>query len=229
VPGEKIADALINHAGVPNEKISVIRPAVDMSFLSRSVESINYLKQYPQHNFFLLTRVSVGHKRDLAFILKVFALVVNRYTRTALMMMVPPEQVAAVKKIVAASHNRSIYVFSEEDDSMSYYGGAQIFLSIAESEEMTIPIACALSLHVPVVTTEAGVAKEIFSGSRYQEFMKPFGDVDGYSKAVFRLIENQQLRNEYRLNSPILLNSLTLQNPQGYVATILASIQERNK
>jgi glycosyltransferase involved in cell wall biosynthesis len=223
--GEKTATTVTNRFAIPSEKVTVVLPAVDMSFLERKIEPFNYAQAYPNHNFFLVAQASISHKRDSNFIVKVFMEILKKYPRTALILIVPSLQVRAMKQIVATMP-QSIYVYGEDEDVRPYYAGGHIFLATSFSEEMASPVIYALGLHVSVVTTETSIAKEIFSGSRYQEFMKAPGDTYGYTQAVLTLIENQQVRNEYRLNGSLLLKNLTLQNLSGQVAVVLNTLTQ---
>lgn len=223
VSGKKTAEVLTDRLKVPAEKVSIIVPAIDMSFLERKIEPFNYTQVHPNHNFFLVTQASVRHARDTTFILKVFREIITKYPKTALILIVPTADVKAMKQM-STKMAQSIYVYGEDEDVRAYYSGGHIFLATSFSEEMASPVIYALGLHVPVVTTETNITKEIFSGSPYQEFMKSPGDIHGYTQAVFRLMENQQVRNEYRLNGSLLLKNLPLQNLSGQVAAVFSMI-----
>ncbi len=224
VPGEKVADTIVTRAGVRPDKVTVVRPAVDTSFLGRKPDPINFGVQYPQQKFFLLTHASLGHRRDSMFVARVFAKIVIKYPRVALVVMVPTSQVRAFERILSTKHTQSIHVRAAGDDIANYVSGANIYLAAADSDEATIPIIQALSVHTPVVTTQSGIAKEIFTNTPYEKFMA--ADIEGFCKAISLLIENAQERDAYRLNSTVLVQSLSLQTLQGHVSTVLAKIME---
>ena len=226
VPGEKVADALVNRIGVKSDRVSVVAPAVDLSFLGRKVESINYAHDYPQHNLILLTQAVLGHKRDLVFIIGIFKKLIVKYPRMALMVLVPTAQMKTFVRLLSIHHNPSIHLIPITDDVARYYSGAHIYLCASESDEATVPIIRSLELHVPVVTTDSTIAKEIFTGTPYERYM--VHDAESFQKAVSLLVENQQERDGYRLNSDILVRSLKLQNLQGHISTILATIAKLN-
>ncbi len=222
VPGERIADTLVARAGVRSDKVSVVRPAVDSSFLGHAVEPMNFGKLYPEQKFFVLTQGSLGHKRDLLTVIKAFMEILVKYPRAALIILTPSPHVRAMKRIVSLWHTVSIHVHPIADDIASFYAGAQLYLSASDSDEATVPIIRALGLHVPVVTMQSGIAKELFQETPYARYMAT--TPEAFTTAAISLVEHQSERDAYRLNSIVLLKSLSLQNLQGHVAAILAVI-----
>ncbi len=223
-PGEFIANNLISRIHVRTEKVSVITPAIDMKFLEGKIAPISFAKQFPPSVFFLVSHVTAAHQRDLAFLLNVYTEIHARYRWAGLVLMVPSAHVGAIEKIVATKQDTSINVVGADDTIGNYFAGANIFLSVSESADTTKALIQSLSLHTPVVTTATPTAKEIFTGSRYEQFVQPFGDVRAYSAAVIELIEHQQVRDEYRLNASVLLDKIKVQTVPGYMATLIATI-----
>lgn len=227
VPSATASDMLVARTHISNERIAIIRPAIDLDFLQQPHAFVEYAKRYPQHNLFLLTHTSLAHRRGIALLLKVWEAVIEKYPRTALVVVTPAAQVRHIEHILhQAGHRRYVYVFPESTDIAEVYGGAHILLATSEAEEINMPVVTALGLHIPVVTTPAGVAKELFTGSRYERFMCPFGDAAAFTAAVTTLIEDQHVRDDYRLNSPLLLKVLTLQTKAQYADMLFSSIQE---
>ncbi len=224
VPGEKTAHDLSAHTGVPSTRISVVPPAVDLSFLGQKVDAVSFAKQYPFHNFFLITQTSIGHRRDIMFLMRVFRRVLSKYPKTALIIVVPRSQVAVVSHIVGGRHAASVYVYPQGDEIAQMIAGAHVYLATSETQETVLPIVRALSLHIPVVATSVGIAKDLFTGTRYAQCTVAVGDEDAYTKAVVDLIEHQQLRDEYRLNTTTLIATFTPQTPSGYIAAVLAHV-----
>lgn len=228
VPGEQIANALINHIKVASRKVAVVKKAIDISYLGQKSEPVQFTKIYPAHNFFLITQVSLASRREIDFVLRVFEKVVNRYTRVALIMLVPSEQLTSIKEIVSRYRNSSIYIKHTSQEILNNFAGANIFLSVTDNEDSASLIG-ALAVHTPVVATKTMIAQEIFANSRYQEFMIPVGEVEGFTQAVFKLIENQQLSNEYRLNSALLIKDLSLPTELGQIKSVLKNIENWEK
>jgi glycosyltransferase involved in cell wall biosynthesis len=224
VPGDKVAHDLSTHIGVRSTRISVVPPAVDLSFLGKKVEAMSFAKKYPFHNFFLVTQTSIGHRRDIMFLMRVFRRVLSKYPKTALVFVVPKSQVDIISHIVTGRRSTSSYVYAQGDDIAQMIAGGHAYLSTSETQEMAIPVVRALSLHVPVVATSVGIAKDLFVGTRYARFMVPVADEDAYTQAIIDLIENQQLRDEYRLNTTTLIATFTPQTPSGYVAAVVARV-----
>lgn len=224
VPGDKVAHDLSTHIGVRSALISVVPPAVDLSFLGKKVEAMSFGKKYPFHNFFLVTQTSIGHRRDIMFLMRVFRRVLSKYPKTALVFIVPRSQVDTVTHIVVGRRGTSAYVYAQGDDITEVIAGGHVYLSTSETQEMAIPVVRALSLHIPVVATTVGIAKDLFTGTRYARFMVPVADEDAYTKAIIDLIENQQLRDDYRLNTTTLIATFTPQTPSGYVAAVVACV-----
>ncbi|HWC57962.1 MAG TPA: glycosyltransferase [Candidatus Paceibacterota bacterium] len=216
---------LIRRLHPATKKVTVVPPAVDLSFLARATDAIHYATILPQHNFFILTEASIGEKRSLHEALAIVSRVLITFPHAALVVVAPSDQLRSLRRFIEAHHVPSVYVYARDDMLSAYYAGAHLCMVTSTAPASTASIIRALALHVPVVATTSERAAAILAGSPYDRFLVRARDTEGFAHAIEALMSDQRSRDDYRLNAPVLLQSLSLQTLSGSVAGVMAAVQ----
>lgn len=225
VPGETVKHTL-EEAMHTKARVVSITPPLELPKVGMHREVYNYALAYPDHSMFILSRLTIGRQKEFLQLVRVFKHILVAYPKAALILITPHAHVGPFKRLVWLYRmKKHIFVHEEKGDLAYLYGGGHVYVSMSQTEEINMPMLTALGLHIPVVTTPTGMARELFSGSRYESFMCSYGDVSCFYTMIKRLIEDQYIRDEYRLNTNLILQKLSVQTPDGYVNTFFAHLQ----
>ena len=115
-------------------------------------------------------------------------------------------------------------VYKKDDNFLSAIAGTHIYLALTREADIDTNMLAALSVEVPVVSIEYGIAKEIFSGSKYSGAL--IQNPEQAPLAIVRLIEDQRLRAEYALNTKTLFSKLSFNTTEQYAQKMYRFIEE---
>jgi glycosyltransferase involved in cell wall biosynthesis len=109
------------------------------------------------------------------------------------------------------SLNANIKFFDWEDDKSSldkYYKQADVFLLTSNSEGWGMVVIEAANFGLPVIMTDVGCAGEVIRDNE-SGLIIPVGNQDELERAMFRVIEDEKLREELRCGAIEIVNVLS--------------------
>lgn len=177
-------DSLVRDYGVPEDKVTVIPPGVDLA-------------QWPRHTGDSRLRSSFDRKPRLLFVggeferkggnilLECF----NRYLQDDCELHIVTQSPVAPSRNVYVYHN----VTANSDTLLRLYSEADIFVfpTLADCAPLAVPEAMAASL--PIVTTRVGAIPEMVGDGEQGRLVEP-GDPDALGHALLHLIEHPDQR-----------------------------------
>ena len=223
VPGEETALLFRNRLHIADAQLFTLQPPVDIAALSDTHEKYDFHAAHPQHNFFIVSVLQT--KNDFSLFFALYKKVAQKYPRVAFVALVRPDMVASVRSKARHAHLQGVIVYPSDDKESSLIKGAHVYLAVSHELDVDTHMLSALSLLVPVVTTEYGIAEDVFKGSRYAEFMQPVANVVGIAEKIVLLIENSQVRADYALNTKALFANLHFDTTETYAQKMYADIE----
>lgn len=192
--------------GKEENKIIQLSPYIDFEKISSSLDTINFTSKY-NRDFFFISHLPNFESNTVSFICKLTKKIVERYIKAGYIIYVPKENVRQSKRIVRSS-GMSAYVFIEEEveNMLPVYKSARIYISPMKQDELNMPVVYALGLSMPVITTHAGYAEQLFKDSFFSKYLCEYGNVDAFFKNIISLIDNAYEWNSFKVNASSLLS-----------------------
>jgi glycosyltransferase involved in cell wall biosynthesis len=142
---------------------------------------------------FIVTR-SLEPLYNLAYILKAFRLIQNKYPKASLTVAGSGSQEGFLKSLSRDLKLRNITFTGrvEWDQIAEYYEKADIMLNASNIDNMPISILEAFSSGIPVISTEAGGIPSIIRNGE-NGLLVPINDDKSMAEKVIYLLENQEI------------------------------------
>ncbi len=200
VPGDHTADVLARAFGIDRDKFSILAPSVDLPALKIIKERYNFEKEHPAFNVFLS---SCAHTAaTLHRVIDVHKHVRLQFPRCGLVLIVDEALYKKARRI--ARRHIGVFVYKKDEQYVSMIKGTSVYIALSLEQEVDLMMIAAFGVNMPVVAGAYGIAKELFPGSPYEQFLCQSSDVRGIVAAVVILLKDQYLRNQYGLNNPAL-------------------------
>lgn len=223
--GNATAERLVE-SGIPRESVASIAPYIDKELLNSRLDRYDFSKKYPGHKFFILSHVNQISGNGIGTLFESFRLIHVNYPHAALIIFAAKPLVSKLRAMIKLRRFlKHVFVWQEVEDMVPYYRGGHLFVSTKEHADVNLPVLFALNLELPVITTPVGLSKELFGETSYGNFLCPPGDAYCISKGALDLIGDLRLRDQYRLNAPVLLKSLQTQTADGFVRKVVNLVE----
>ncbi len=162
--------------------IRVLPIFVDVKKIRDAEIKMNLHKKYPQFDFIILMASRLTREKNIPLAINAMLEVIKKYPKTGLVIVGEGEENKNLKSI---SYKLQANIVFEDwtDDITSYYKTADLFLLTSDYEGYGRTIIEALSVGLPVVSTDVGCAGE--SGAILIEHNQ-----DDLSKKIIEYIEN---------------------------------------
>lgn len=191
-------DLLAAYRGVTAEKISVIPLAPDLQFQPvREAEPIARIKECflkAQHPYILFVgKLSV--RRNIPVLIEAFGWLkrVGHVPHQLLLIGLNTPQLKIVEMAERAGVAQCLkhVEYVSDDDLVSLYSGADLFVFPSAYEGFSLPILEAMACGTPVITINSSALKEIV---REAALLVDHAEVEALAQAMHRLINDAELR-----------------------------------
>lgn len=222
VSSDNVMASLATKYHLAQDSITVSTPPIDPELFDHTAADTAIMFEHRGYNFFIASVVKT--KRELKSLRDIYRHVEVLYPRTASIVFVEERLYRRFSRIIKSNQFRGMFVYKKTDQFIQQLKGAHIYLSISKSEDISTTLLQALSLEVPVVAMGTGLVSDIFRGSPYERFLSFTDDHNVLAHSVVLLIEDQRLRNEYALNTKMLLAKAPMVTPVEYAKVFYGTI-----
>jgi len=118
--------------------------------------------------------------------------------------------------------DKSVVFEPWQNDLISYYKTANLFLVTSNYEGYGMTIVEAIASHCPVVSTDVGIAKEILQDGI--SFVCPVGDENCFVDLTLKLIADNALRERFGFEARGRLGEVTFSLKKDYLDAYKKSI-----
>lgn len=225
VPGKAQKDYLTNF-GASEEKIWIARNAVDNIFTLSAESKCEQQQIWKQKlNLKGCVILFVGRlidEKGIPELLQAFTLLSQDNVTLAIVGSGACEQTYQNYCQQKKLENIIFTGFKSEDELVKYYAAADIFVFPTRSDPWGLVINEAMAAGLPIVcSTAAGAAGDLIK-EQVNGLIVPVGDAISLSKALQRLIINENLRKQMGLESRLIINDYTPETmAQGFKEAIL--------
>lgn len=198
VSGKYTIDLLSKNLPKNRENFVVLTKPVDLVELNRVVKRYDFKTDYPTYTLFISTVVYT--KKTIKRVLDVHSKIKLRYPHCCLIIIADDSVYRLATRI--SKRHKGAFVYKKDESLQSYLRGTTIYLALSHEQDFDTAMLTAFGLSIPVVVEDYGIARDLFVGSPYSQFLTPKGETWKTVFAVIKLIEDQYLRNQYGLNNP---------------------------
>lgn len=197
--------------------ISVVPIFVDVKNIAETPARLDLKKKYPQFNFIILVASRLTREKNIPLALKVMERLNKIYPRAGLVVVgdgVEKGQLVSLAKKLGIQE--SVVFEPWQEDIISYYKTANMFLSTSEYEGYGLSMVEAIAAHCPTVATDAGIAPDLLHDGEVS-FVCPVGNDECLFKNVKMLIEDTSLRERFVHEAFERLDKITFNNREDYL------------
>ncbi len=195
VVSNKIKNTLVDKYHTDSSKISVLPIFVSIKENTTSqIERTVLRKKYPQFNTVILTVSRLAKEKNISFTIKVFFEVFKTYKDIGLIIVgdgVLKRDLENQVKRLGLSDN--VIFLGWQNDISEYYKMADIFINTSYFEGFGMTLLEAGSFGCPVLTTDVGIASDLYIGAE-QSFVCPIGGKKIFVEKMISLISSPILR-----------------------------------
>ncbi len=194
---------IIKYLKIPKDKIDVIHLAVDQDlYNTKKIDkhfSQQTIKKYNICNKYFLTVSELHPRKNLEFLIKVFAKFSKKFSNYQMVLTGKPNQYSKKLKKIAEDYNISQKVifsgYVSDDEKIILYKNCQIFLYPSLFEGFGLPPLEAMACGVPVISSNTSSLSEIIQDGGV--LVKP-DSVDEWIYAITKIITNKSFNSNLK-------------------------------
>lgn len=199
VVSEVIADSIKDKFPHLKIKPDILPVFVDIEKIIQEVPKRNIKSDYPQfdHIVFMASRWSNEKRIDIAF--HAFVEVIKKFPQAGLVLLGGGQEEHPLQDFLPGlGLSKNVVLLPWQNDLISYYKTADIFLLTSEYEGYGMTLIEAGASGCPVVTTDVGIAKTNLFKDGENSFVCPVGDVDCLANRIVELLSDSTKRNLFK-------------------------------
>ena len=193
-----INDSLDNEFTNLKAKIDILPIFVDIErYVTTNSNPVKDGFEFPR-NILMVSRLAKEKRIDIG--LEIFKKVLDMYKKDLSLTIIGNglEKQNLEDKKIELNLGDEVSILEWENDVISAYKHADVFLLTSEYEGYGMTLIEAGASGCPIVTTEVGIAKTELFKNGVNSFVCPVGDVNCLAKSIIELISNQSKRNEFK-------------------------------
>ncbi len=163
---------------------------IDLEKSKMAPVTVDLHKKYPQFDFIILMASRLTREKNIGLAIEAFGELLKKYPKTGLII---AGEVPEIEKQKAKSEKFKIKdkIIWEgwRNDLASYYKTADLFLLTSNYEGYARTLIEAAAVHLPIVTTDVGVAGDIINSQN--SIIVPVGDKEALIKAILDVMEKR--------------------------------------
>ncbi len=237
VVSQKISDDLLrtksntgSSAYLKQGTVPTVLPIfIDLKKIQETPISVDLKSKYPQFNFIILMASRQTKEKNISFAINLFHKLVGRYQGIGLVIVGSgPEQQKLKRQVEKLELQNRIVFESWQDNLVSYYKTAHLFLLTSNYEGYGMTLVEATVCHCPTVSSDVGIAGQILHNGT-ESFVCPVGDADSFFEHICALIENPALRTLFVHESRRRLDEIIIQDKKAYLELYRKNIESALK
>lgn len=200
---------------------------VDIEKIKQTPITFDLKKKYPQFKFIVLVASRLTKEKNISLALKALGCIITQYPGVGLVIAGSGREEFSLKKEVRnLGLSKNVMFESWQQDLISYYKTAHLFLVTSNYEGYGMTIVEALASHCPTIATDVGIARDVLSDG--DVFVCPVGDDYCLYEKIKLCIENNALRETFAEEAMLRLAKVTFQSKSVYLEEYKTSINSAN-
>lgn len=194
VVSDRIKHSLVKR-GIKGDKIDVLPIHIDLSEYMDEEIAFNLREKYPQFNYIVLIASRLEQEKDIPTALNAFKLVHEKHNHTGLIIVGDGRDKEELKEQVKQMGLEESVIFEGwQDDLVSYYKGADVFLNTSLHEGYARTLIEAAASGIAIVSTDVGIVGDVLKQGESIEVCNVHNGACLAGK-IDRLLEDGSLRS----------------------------------
>ena len=211
--------------GLPPSVI-VLPIFVDIKKIKNTPAHFDLRKKYPQFSFIIMMASRLEKEKNINLAIEMMKDLARSYPKIGMVIVGDGKEKKNLENLVA-KHNlqKSIIFEGWQNDLISYYKTANVFLSTSLYEGYGLTIIEALACGCPVVSSDVGIVSE-FIVEGENGFVCPVGDIDCFTKRIQEIMEMPGLKERLGINSKMLISEKLIATKEEYLSKYKQAMEE---
>ncbi len=223
VVSKRIADSLVAQKSLTIAPI-ILPIFVDKEKIENTPITTDLKKKYPKWNFIIFMASRLTKEKNIPLAINVMQKLLLEYPSIGLVIVGSGTQEKNLRALVLHTKLSNNVVFeSWQNDLVSYYKTADLFLVTSDYEGFGMTIVEALFAHCPTISTDVGIASDVLKDR--VSFVCPVGDGECLLQKIKIFIKDNQLRETFTHEAVQRLASITDSSRAEYLQKYKASIE----
>ena len=223
VVSKRIADSLVAQKSLTIAPI-ILPIFVDKEKIENTPITTDLKKKYPKWNFIIFMASRLTKEKNIPLAINVMQKLLLEYPSIGLVIVGSGTQEKNLRALVLHTKLSNNVVFeSWQNDLVSYYKTADLFLVTSDYEGFGMTIVEALFAHCPTISTDVGIASDVLKDR--VSFVCPVGDGECLLQKIKIFIKDNQLRETFTHEAVQRLASITDSSRAEYLQKYKVSIE----
>ena len=194
---------------------------VDTEKIRNSPIKQNLHEKYANYDFLILMASRIVKQKNINLVIKVMPEIVKKFSKCLLLIVGDGQEKEKLQRMALMSAPDNIIFEKWNDDLISYYKTADLFLLTSNYEGYAMTVVEAMTAGLPVLMTNVGCAGEIIEDEK-NGLIIPVNNEEALTKALIKLIENPALRKKLANHS--LQKAITMISKEAYLENYKKSL-----
>lgn len=207
-------------------KIFVLPIFVDLSKFKNTPAIFDAHKKYPYFSFIILMASRLEKEKNVFLAIEIMKKLTSRYPKIGMIIVGDGRERKSLESLVKKYNLEKNVIFEGwQNNLISYYKTANVFLSTSLYEGYGLTVIEALSCGCPVISSDVGIAREMIFESE-SGFVCPVGDKDCFVRKITEIIETPGLKEKMVVNSKIFINEKMNETEVSYLDKYKKSLED---
>lgn len=210
VVSSAVRDSIIKKYPKTESKIDILPIFVDIEKLVNTYPKRDITKDFPQFSFIILMASRLTKEKRIDIAIKAMVDILEAFPRTGLVVCGSGNEKSSLLSLAKKFRIQKSVIFAGwQDDLVSYYKTASLFLLTSQYEGYGMSLIEAGASGCPIVTTRVGIAKtNLFQNQKNVSICDNLNS-ECVAKEVMDIMRDNQKREIYRTNMRDSLKSMS--------------------
>ena len=228
VVSERIKTSLSN-VKCQMSNVSILPIFIDAPKIMSAAPQFNLHKKYPQFDFIVLTTARLEPEKNITLALMAMKKVIAEYPRVGFIIVGSGSEMKNLKlKTIDYRLKTSVIFAGWQDDLVSYYKTADLYISTSDYEGYGLSLAEAALSGCPIVTTDAGIAGSVLKEGVGAFICSP-RDANCLSGKVLKIIADKELQKRLKRAALAEVLGKVSKNKEEYLSEYKKTWEIKNK
>ena len=228
VVSNRIKDSLLLQPTTYNlqPSIAVLPIFVDIEKIKSTPANFDVRKKYPQFSFIIMTASRLEKEKNIVLAIEIMKDLTRIHPKIGMVIIGEGREKKKLKNLVAEYNLGENIIFEGwQNDLISYYKTANVFLSASLYEGYGLTIIEALACGCPVVSADVGIANEMIIDGE-NGFVCPVNDKNCFTRKILEIMEIPSLKERLGVNSKMLISEKLAKTKEEYLSKYKQIIED---
>ncbi|MBU4480148.1 glycosyltransferase family 4 protein [Patescibacteria group bacterium] len=216
VVSERIKNSITKWKLKKADKISVLPIFVDIERIKNTEPKFDLHKKYSQFDFIIFTASRFEKEKNILMAIDVMKKIVKEHPKVGLVIIGSGSQERKLKLLTTHYSLQTNIVFEEwNDDLVSYYKTADLFLATSNYEGYGMTLLESAVAGCPILTTDVGLVKDILKEGSVE--VCKVGDEKCFVKKLENILGNKNILKTMSENAKRDVENRVIKNKEDYL------------